>query len=137
MSTSDVAQGSTEQSVIGRLAKRPYRDGDSLPEVGALCLVAGSNSDVESDQHRSYLWLKVIGYTDDRQFVCLQKPGCWPTVERLTNCWFADEESLVKEAAPTMLAALRKIVSDGDLTAPEGMKRIARDAIAKAEGRSS
>jgi hypothetical protein len=39
-------------------------------------------------------------------------------------------------AAPDLLAALRKIVSDGDFTAPEGMKRIACDAIAKAEGRS-
>lgn len=32
-----------------------------------------------------------------------------------------------------LLAALKKIVSDGDYTAPEGMKRIAKDAIAKAD----
>lgn len=38
-------------------------------------------------------------------------------------------------AAPDMLAALKKIVSEGDFTAPEGMKRIALDAIAKAEGK--
>lgn len=39
-------------------------------------------------------------------------------------------------AAPDLLAALKKIVSDGDYTAPEGMKRIAQEAIDKAEGRS-
>lgn len=39
-------------------------------------------------------------------------------------------------AAPNLLAALKKIVSDGDYTAPEGMKRIAQEAIDKAEGRS-
>lgn len=39
-------------------------------------------------------------------------------------------------AAPDLLAALHKIVSDGDYTAPEEMKRIARAAIAKAEGQS-
>lgn len=133
---SDQHSGSTDKRVIGRLAKRPYEEGDRIPEVGSIVLVSGVYCDAQSDQHRSYGWSKVIGYTDDHQFVCLQVRDCWPTAERMTNCWFADEESLVKEAAPTMLAALRKIVSDGDLTAPEGMKQIARAAIAKAEGRS-
>ena len=36
-------------------------------------------------------------------------------------------------AAPTLLAALEKIVSDGDYTNPEEMKRIARAAIAQAD----
>lgn len=125
-----------QKSIVGRLAKRPYRAGDDLPAVGAVCLMSGVNCDAQSDQHRSYMWVKVIGYTDDNQFACFQKAGCWPTVERLENCWFADEESLVREAAPAMLGALRKIVKEGDLTAPETMKRIAADAIAKAEGRS-
>ena len=79
------------EAVIGRLAKRPYRDGDKLPDVRSLVLVSGANCDVESDQHRSFRWRQVIGYSDDKQFVCLQTPGCWPTVERMENCWFADD----------------------------------------------
>lgn len=73
-----------------RIAKRPYQPGDPLPEVGSMCLVAGANSDIHSDQNRSYGERLVIGYTPDGIFVCLQTPGCWPTVERLENCWFGD-----------------------------------------------
>lgn len=74
----------------GRLAKRPYQTGDNLPAVGSYCLISGANCDIESDQHRGYFWRQVLGYSDDREFVCLQTSGCWPTVERLTKCWFAD-----------------------------------------------
>jgi len=77
-------------SIVGRLVARPYQPGDVIPKVGTMTLVSGANADVESDQHRSYGWRQVIGYTDDLQFVCLQTPGCWPTVERMTNCWFAE-----------------------------------------------
>lgn len=77
-------------SVEGRLAERPYRQGDPLPADGSLCLVSGANCDIESDQHRGYLWRRVIGFSADDEFVCLQKPGCWPTVERTSNCWFAE-----------------------------------------------
>ncbi len=87
-----------QQDIVGRLAKRPYEAGDPLPAVGSKCLVAGANSDVQSDQHRSYTWRKVIGYTDDREFMCMQTRDCWPTVERVTNCWFAE--------IPTPLTAL-------------------------------
>lgn len=76
--------------VIGRLAARQYQPGDALPAVGSRCLVSGAHNDVKSDQHRSYAWRSVIGYTEDDQFVCLQTKGRWPTVERLTNCWFAE-----------------------------------------------
>lgn len=72
----------------GRLAPRPYKEGDSLPAVGSYCLVSGANCDIESDQHRGFSWRKVIGYAGE--FVCLQTHGCWPTVERLGNCWFAE-----------------------------------------------
>lgn len=81
---------SSKNDVTGRLAKRPYLEGDPLPAVGTECLVAGANTDVESDQHRAYGWVKVIGYAQDDQFVCFQKDGCWPFVERLSNCWFAE-----------------------------------------------
>lgn len=37
-------------------------------------------------------------------------------------------------AAPDLLEALRRIVSESDYTTPEGMKQIAREAIAKFKG---
>jgi hypothetical protein len=46
-------------------------------------------------------------------------------------------DALLIAAAPDMLEALKKIVSEGDYTAPERMKRIAQAAIDKAEGRWS
>jgi hypothetical protein len=78
------------ESIIGRLAAHPYQPGDPLPALASSCLVSGANCDVDSDQHRAYSWRQVIGYSDDLQFICLQTPGCWPTVERTTNCWFAE-----------------------------------------------
>lgn len=77
-------------SVEGRLAPRPHQAGDQLPKTGSMCLVSGANCDIESDQHRGYMWRQVVGFTDDDEFVCLQTPGCWPTVERTSNCWFAE-----------------------------------------------
>lgn len=133
----------TDRDIIGRLAQRPWREGDSLPEVGSQCLVSGSNQDMESDQHRSYSWRTVIGYSAGNKFVCLQTRDCWPTVERLENCWFADERHILNAAAPAMLAALRRIALDpiGPPEAShervlEGMVEIAKAALAKAEGRS-
>ena len=87
-------------SVVGRLATRPYQPGDAIPKVGTTTLVSEANADVESDQHRSYGWRQLIGYTDDCQFVCLQTPGCWPTVERMTNCWFAEIPEPSNEKSP-------------------------------------
>lgn len=73
-----------------RIAKRPYRPGDPIPDVGTFCSVAGANTDRESDQDRAYGDYLVIGYSPDRQFICLQQSGCWPFVERMLNCWFAN-----------------------------------------------
>ena len=72
-----------------RLAKRRYEFGDPLPMPGQWCIVAGVHSDITSDQDRAYGRRLVNGYTPCGNFVCLQTEGCWPTVERLTNCWFA------------------------------------------------
>ncbi len=88
----------TAKTIVGRLAPNAWRSGDPLPEIGSLCLVSGANCDVESDQHRSYMWRKVVGYCDGDMFVCLQTEGCWPTVERTENCWFA-EIPVVRNAA--------------------------------------
>jgi hypothetical protein len=108
---------SAKQSVVGRLAAHPYRGGDRLPEVGDSALVSGANSDVESDQHRSYTLRKVIGYTDDKQFVCLQTGDCWPTVERLANCWFAD-------AAHDALARISQLGAEEGQSAGEYQQRL-------------
>jgi hypothetical protein len=74
---------------MSRLAKRPYQPGDPLPDVGALCMVSGVNQDISCDQDRFYSERRVIGYTPCGNFVCLQTVDCWPTVEKLSNCWFA------------------------------------------------
>ena len=77
-------------SVEGRLSARPWRKGDPLPEIGSQALVSGANADIESDQHRGYMRRTVIGYGEGDNFIVLQTSGCWPTVERTTNCWFAE-----------------------------------------------
>lgn len=43
-----------------------------------------------------------------------------------------DANARLIAAAPALLEALQRIVDEGDYTAPEGMKKIAREAIAKA-----
>lgn len=74
----------------GRLAARPWRKGDPEPAVGSMVLVSGAHGDIDSDQHRAFSWRRVIGYgVDGDDFICLQNKGCWPTVERMENCWFA------------------------------------------------
>lgn len=80
----------TLREVVGRLAPRRWAPGDPRPRVGTLTLVAGINTDVDSDQHRRYSWRQVLGYSDDGMFVCLQTSRCWPTVERVDNCWFGE-----------------------------------------------
>lgn len=55
-----------------------------------MVLVSGVHADIESDQHRAYMWRRVVGYGEGDAFICLQTRDCWPTVERTTNCWFAE-----------------------------------------------
>lgn len=73
---------------MARLAKRPWQAGDPKPEVGKFVTVSGANNDITSDQDRAYSERYVVGYSTCGNFVCLQTDGCWPTVERLENCWF-------------------------------------------------
>lgn len=80
-------------SATGRIATRRWEMGDDVPLPGALVFISGVNMDVESDPHRTYSWRRVIGVTDPSEgyiFICLQTKGCWPTVERLKNCWIAE-----------------------------------------------
>lgn len=80
---------------MSRLAKRAWVPKDTLPEVGSVCLMAGANSDISCDQDRTYGKRFVIGYSPCREFGCFQSDGCWPVVERLTNCWFTPNEDEV------------------------------------------
>jgi len=112
----------TTQSVVGRLAARAWLPGDDLPEVGSRALVSGANADVESDQHRSFSWCTVVGYGADDGFICLQTEGCWRTIERTTNCWFAEIEK------PRAIAAL------SSLAGGEELRRIAAALQAYADG---
>lgn len=75
---------------MARYAPRPWREGDPVPQAGEVVLVSGVNQDIESDQDRSYSLREVLAVTDDRLFIVMRTKGCWPTVERLENCWFAD-----------------------------------------------
>lgn len=79
----------SDKAIIGRLASRRYREGDELPATGSTVLISGVHNDVESYQHRGYMWRYVVGYSKCGKFICLQSEGCWPTVERLENCWIA------------------------------------------------
>lgn len=74
----------------GRLAARSWLEGDPLPEVGSQALISGAHADIDSDQHRAYSRRTVIGYGEGDKFIVLQTTGCWPTVERTVNCWFAE-----------------------------------------------
>lgn len=65
-----------------------WRAGLPFPPVGCSCEVAGVNTDKYCDQDRAFSNRLVVAITPCHLFVCLQKEGCWPTIERLENCWF-------------------------------------------------
>lgn len=65
-----------------------WRQGLLTPVVGSTCEIAGANTDVSCDQDRKFSLVTVIGYSTCGRFICAQHKGCWPTVERLDNCWF-------------------------------------------------
>ena len=107
----------------GRLAERPWRVGDPLPAVGSVVLVSGVHGDIESDQHRGYLRRTVIGYGKDNAFICLQTEGCWPTVERTTNCWFA----ALSPASPARTPMGGRVDGHGGVTWPAASADLARE----------
>ena len=107
----------------GRLAERPWRVGDPLPAVGSVVLVSGVHGDIESDQHRGYLRRTVIGYGKDNAFICLQTEGCWPTVERTTNCWFA----ALSPASPARTPMGGRVDGHGGVTWPAASADLASE----------
>lgn len=80
--------------------------GEGLPPVGTVCEWHGPNSDGPNGW--VYTESKVVAYTDDGLFVCMQAPSCWPVVQRIDNCEFrpirtpeqiamAERQSAIKE----------------------------------------
>ncbi|EIU1668088.1 hypothetical protein L4H29_002447 [Pseudomonas aeruginosa] len=67
-------------------------NGQGLPPVGTVC-----------ERHESDGWAytesKVVAYTDDGLFVCMQKPGRRPEVLRIDNCEFRPVRTLEQIAA--------------------------------------
>ncbi len=61
-------------------------NGQGLPPVGTVCEWYGPNSD--GPDGWVYTESNVVAYTDDGLFICMQKPGCWPVVQRIDNCEF-------------------------------------------------
>lgn len=128
------------ERVEGYLAASPYQSGDPLPAVGTECLVSGVHGDIESDQHRGYLWRTVIGYSVGDTFICLQTRNCWPTVERLSNCWFAEvptpraETSATASVAVSAAAVVGRAEDLGDAASGPGytLPAVAAIPIAKA-----
>ncbi|MBS9732737.1 hypothetical protein ACP0I9_12100 [Pseudomonas aeruginosa] len=67
---------------VWEIVERPATwSGQGLPPVGTVC-----------EWHESDGWAytesKVVAYTDDGLFVCMQKPGRRPEVLRIDNCEF-------------------------------------------------
>jgi hypothetical protein len=60
--------------------------GEGLPPVGTVCEWHGPNSDGPNGW--VYTASRVVAYTEDHLFVCMQAPSCWPVVQRIDNCEF-------------------------------------------------
>ncbi|HEP8212866.1 TPA: hypothetical protein VDT58_001991 [Pseudomonas aeruginosa] len=88
----DVGRWSPSLSIseqrMGTFEARPQEswNGQGLPPVGTLCEWHGPNSD--GPDGWVYTESNVVAYTDDGLFICMQKPGCWPVVQRIDNCEF-------------------------------------------------
>ncbi|MDY1143024.1 hypothetical protein ACM795_29620 [Pseudomonas aeruginosa] len=76
--------------------------GHGLPPVGTVC-----------EWHESDGWAytesKVVAYTDDGLFVCMQKPGRRPEVLRIDNCEFRPVRT------PEQIAAEEREKAVGDM----------------------
>ncbi|MCV4004494.1 hypothetical protein OHU78_07365 [Pseudomonas aeruginosa] len=82
-------------------------EGQGLPPVGTLCEWHGPNSD--GPDGWVYTESNVVAYTDDGLFICMQKPGCWPVVQRIDNCEFRPLRT------PEQIAAEEREKAVGDM----------------------
>ncbi|HGM5802205.1 TPA: hypothetical protein ACKP5W_004906 [Pseudomonas aeruginosa] len=83
-------------------------NGQGLPPVGTVC-----------EWHESDGWAytesKVVAYTDDGLFVCMQKPGRRPEVLRIDNCDFRPIRTPEQIAAAERWAAIQQMLAFADV----------------------
>ncbi|AOX41455.1 hypothetical protein CVT20_03965 [Pseudomonas aeruginosa] len=123
---------------MGTFEARPQEswNGQGLPPVGTLCEWHGPNSD--GPDGWVYTESNVVAYTDDGLFICMQKPGCWPVVQRIDNCEFrplrtpeqiaaeerdagiSDMQTITDGAGPTVYAKLSALYDAGYRRQEEG-----------------
>ncbi len=92
-------------------------NGQGLPPVGTLCEWHGPNSD--GPDGWVYTESNVVAYTDDGLFICMQKPGCWPVVQRIDNCEFRPLRTPEQIAAEEREKAINQMISDAGYVDPK------------------
>ncbi|RIZ44469.1 hypothetical protein AXX04_04735 [Pseudomonas aeruginosa] len=104
-------RGTDFPTCANHLFERPAKvewDGQGLPPVGAVC-----------EWHESDGWAytesKVVAYTDDGLFVCMQKPGRRPEVLRIDNCDFRPIRTPEQIAAAERWAAIQQMLAFADV----------------------
>ncbi|HHM4988857.1 TPA: hypothetical protein ACRL4Y_005503 [Pseudomonas aeruginosa] len=109
-------RGTDFPTCANQLFERPAKvewDGQGLPPVGTVCEWHGPNSD--GPDGWVYTESKVVAYTDDGLFICMQKPSCWPVVQRIDNCEFRPirtPEQIAAEERETGISEMQTI-TDG------------------------
>jgi hypothetical protein len=91
-----------------------FTEDQNLPPVGSYCMISGANNDsVDEPGGRSYSHALVLGYSPDHQFICCQNDGCWPFVQRVSNCYFKPVTLAGNAPAPSdHISQPGKMVSD-------------------------
>ncbi|HBO0336517.1 TPA: hypothetical protein SHT49_002600 [Pseudomonas aeruginosa] len=94
--------------LVPRSAFSSEWNGQGLPPVGTVC-----------EWHESDGWAytesKVVAYTDDGLFVCMQKPGRRPEVLRIDNCDFRPIRTPEQIAAAERWAAIQQMLAFADV----------------------
>ncbi|HCT4713611.1 TPA: hypothetical protein OTY26_003223 [Pseudomonas aeruginosa] len=99
--------------LVPRSAFSSEWNGQSLPPVGTVCEWHGPNSD--GPDGWVYTESKVVAYTDDGLFICMQKPSCWPVVQRIDNCEFRPLLTPEQVAAAERWAAIQQMLAFADV----------------------
>ncbi|MEV1255310.1 hypothetical protein ABZQ86_26055 [Pseudomonas aeruginosa] len=84
-------------------------NGQGLPPVGTVC-------EWHESDGSAYTESKVVAYTDDGLFVCMQKPGRRPEVLRIDNCEFRPIRTPEQIAAEERAAAIAEMMKDAGIT---------------------
>ncbi|MDA3170293.1 hypothetical protein JR315_28990 [Pseudomonas aeruginosa] len=88
---------------VWEIVERPATwSGQGLPPVGTVC-------EWNESDGWAYTESKVVAYTDDGLFVCMQKPGRRPEVLRIDNCEFRPVRTLEQIAAEARAKAIEEM----------------------------